>query len=352
MPIPSEKLKTIIASGVKAPSGDNCQPWIFRQEGDSLLLLNDRGKDTSLYNVSNTASLISHGAVLENMRIASLQFGLDIKEELFPNGEEDDLVARLTFVKTDKKPDSLFDSIKKRCTNRSRYTSAPLADNARKALLEAISGYKGAELYIVEDEDDKKAVAKAVCVNDRLLFENRLMHDFLFEHIRWSQKEAEETRDGMDIRTLGLDPVQQRAFRLLKSWVLVRSMNLFGFSRMVPLQSYQLSKGSSALGLLQVKGIGAKDFVRGGSALERVWLTATYNGLSFQPMTGITFLLNRLYFADGKGLSDSHIKLISETGARLKKVFPLSDNKAMIMIFRIGRAHPPKVVSLRRDFVF
>lgn len=350
MQIPLDTLKAITSYGVMAPSGDNCQPWIFKQEGNSLLLLNDKGKDTSLYNVKNTASLISHGAVLENIRIASLQFGFEFEEELFPMGEGEDVIARLTFHKTGKKPESLFHSIEKRCTNRLKYSSTPLTENTRETLFDSVAGFNGAELFLAESKAEKDIVAKALCVNDRLLFENRSMHDFLFEHIRWNQKEAEKTRDGMDIRTLGLDPIQRRAFKLLRSWAFVSTMNLFGFSRMVPMQSYLLSRGSAAIGLLQIDGVSARDFVRGGAALERLWLTAAGNGLSFQPMTGITFLLNRLNFASGIGLSDKHKELVSEAGKKLKKVFPLSDKKAMIMIFRIGFSKKPGVVSLRREF--
>ena len=348
MQIAAEALNSIIEYGVNAPSGDNCQPWIFKRDGEKLYIINNETRDTSLYNVKNTASFIAHGALIENMQIAAEGLGYEMTAVLFPHGDKDRVVAAVQFKKATKKVDNLLPFIKKRCTNRWPYKRVRLENKSRELLQANAKEVKAGDLNLIENQKEKETIARAVSLNDRLLFENRRLHDFLFDHIRWNKKEAEATRDGMDIGTLGLNPIQARLFRILKSWQAVKALNLFGFSRIVPFQSYKLCMNSSALGLILVHEKSPEAFVLGGRLLERIWLTATSLNLSFQPMTGITFLIHRLYMDDGIELANNHKRLIKRAEEDLKKVFPIDKDKAMIMLFRIGYAPPPPVLSLRR----
>jgi len=347
MRLPDRDLEKILALSIKAPSGDNCQPWRFAGHGEGLWLLIDPARDSSLYNVRDTASHIASGALIENMALAAPSLGYELKAELFPQKRPKDAVALLSFEKTAPRQDELLPFIDKRCTNRWPYRKAPLPDGAKEKLGKAAGAVRFGHLRLAVSDDEKKTVAKAASINDRLLFENRLMHDFLFSQIRWSVEEAERTMDGLDARTLGLDALQTRLFRLLGPWPVLRALNLAGFSRVVPMQSYMLCKDSSAMGLVHVDGKGVDSFVNGGRLMQRVWLTAASLGLSFQPMTGLTFLVNRLRLAGGEGLSEKHRELVRTAEALLKTVFPLEERESMIMLFRLGYG-PEPVKSLRR----
>ena len=346
MQIPKNDLERIVRYGVKAPSGDNCQPWRFVLRGGELCVLFDPARDTSLYNVRDTASLIACGALIENMSLAAPSIGYRLKVDLFSKGI-DNAVATIRFENAPKADDPLLPFIEKRCTNRWPYRKAVLSPEAVSKLKDAAKALRGGELSIVESGPGKKAVAKAASVNDRLLFENRRMHDFLFSQMRWTVEEVVRTGDGLDVRTLGLNAVQSRLFRLLTPWKAVQALNVLGFSRVLPMQSYMLCKGSSALGLVQMDGTGPESFVNGGRLLQRVWLTAASLGLSFQPMTGITFLLHRLHLAGGEDLSPTHRALVRAAETSLKDVFPIREGRSMIMLFRAGYG-PKPVMSLRR----
>ncbi|MBI5469149.1 MAG: nitroreductase [Deltaproteobacteria bacterium] len=346
MKIDEDILNSIIEYGVKAPSGDNCQPWRFRFDKDRLLIINDEARDTSLYNVRNIASFVAHGALLENMQIAAVSFGYDMAAVLFPKGEKNSVIAAVEFKRSQAKADELFPYIRKRCTNRWPYLRVELEENITRALREEAMSFPGGEVFLAGGEREKKIIAGAASLNDRLLFENRRLHDFLFDHIRWTEKEAKETRDGLDIMTLGLNPVQRRLFKALKSWEFVKTLNRVGLSRLVPMQTYKLIKGSSAVGLVAMKGTSPESFVAGGRLLERVWLRATSLGLSFQPITGSTFLIQRLYLTDGEGLDNAHKDLLLGAEKELKRVFPIEKDNAIIMLFRVGYASTP-VLSLR-----
>jgi nitroreductase len=353
MAIDEARLLKIIASGVKAPSGDNCQPWRFKWQAERLFLYNEEDRDTSLYNTLNTASFIAHGALIENMDIAAKEAGLRMTVELFPDGEESPVIACIRFEYGTVEKDPLYPFIETRCTNRESYKARELEVSVRESLQETASEAEesGGSLTLIEDKAPKLIASKVASLNDRLLFENQELHDFLFAHIRWTKEEAEATGDGMDIRTFGLNPMESRIFKLLENWSTVKFMNLFGLSRMLPGKTNKACNGSSAMGLIQMNGLSPESFVLGGRLLERIWLKAASLGLAFQPMTGVPLLIQRLYLEADSGLNETHKTLLRRAETGLKRIFPLSREKAIIMLFRVGYAETPRARSLRRDVV-
>lgn len=360
--IPKDILSRIVEAGTWAPSGDNCQPWRFTWDGQKLLLLNVPERDTSLYNSRQRASFIAHGAVLENMDIAARSHGYSMRPTLFPvrqnassKEEQSSLIASIEFQKRPREDDPLLPFITKRVTNRNPYKKRkPIDKEVIAALMSIPTGKNIEELYLEKTREKMRLLAKAVAIHDRMLFENENLHHFVFEHIRWSEKESSRTKDGMPIKTMGLNSLQIPAFKLLRNWGLVSFLNIFGLSRMLPFQSYKLCLGSSAMGLIQMPGATPEDFVLGGRILQRLWLTATKHGLAFHPMTGITFLIQRFYLDREPDFSEAHKKLLEKAWGCLQSIFPVDRSKGMIMLFRIGYASMPPVRAPRKavDDVF
>ncbi len=346
--ISEEHVVKIIHSGILAPSGDNCQPWQVYFHESKLYLKNIETRDRSLYNTKNIASFIAFGAMIENMDMTAKSLGYDMSVALFPYGENSQIVAVLDFSVAESKDDPLLRFLDKRCVNRKKYKPKKLEPDARNILLADASDFKDAELHVIEDDDRKRKMSKIISINDRILFENRNLHSFLFDHLRWSRKEVESSRDGMSIESLELGKGQSSMFKLLSSWNMVRFLNIIGFSRSVPLQSYFLCKGSSALCMLLMKGKGEEIYVNGGRLIQRLWLTATSLGLSFHPMTGVSLLIQRLRMGvKNQDLSMAHQKILRNLEERLKEIIPLDENKSMIMTFRVGYADLPSDKSLR-----
>jgi hypothetical protein len=342
-----EDSRRIAAAGILAPSGDNCQPWQIFFDRDSFHLVVIPERDLSLYNTNNIASFVAFGAMIENMTIAARSLGYAISTTLFPKGTAVPLVASLKCTRSEVFRDPLLSFVSERCVNRKPYKHIKLAPGARDSLMTAVSGYRYAKLHLLEESSEKKEFAGILSLNDRILFENRELHDFLFEHLRWTRKQLEESKDGMTIESLELGRFQAEMMKLLSSWSVVRIFNSFGFSKFIHLQSYELCKGSSALCLLLHEGTEFDSYVNGGRVLQRIWLTATSLGVALHPMTGITFLLYRLYNGSS-GLSDGHRKLLSGIDEKMKRLLSLSETRSIIMAFRIGYADPPSDKSVRR----
>src|SRR3989344_376226 len=124
-----EDIKKILEYAITAPSGDNCQPWRFSYTEGLLDVFNDPNSDTSLYSWGQRASLVSHGALLQNIILASLELGYEAKIQFFPKQEDLNYVARVTFINlNNKRNEGVISNITKRVTNRKIYEKKKLAD--------------------------------------------------------------------------------------------------------------------------------------------------------------------------------------------------------------------------------
>jgi len=337
----------ILECGALAPSGDNLQPWLVTQRGDTLHVSIDQSRDRSLYNVGYRASLIALGAMIENMVIAGGESGFDVKVALSPDSPGALPSASLGFQRAAVPADALFPCIARRSTNRKPYAKGFIPRPTLDSLRAAIPTGRSAELRIVEDARQKRIVARAASLNDRLLFTVRPLHDTFFETIRWTEEDAKTSRDGLFIKTLELGPVGP-GFKAMRSWAVVRAGNALGASLTAPLHSYRTFLRSAAFGFLQMGDASHDSYVEGGRFLERIWLTATLLGLSFQPMAGMLYLLPYLSSQGEHPFGKRQLALLEKADALFRQVLPLDSHKAAIMLFRVGYSAPPSARSLRR----
>src|SRR5690242_14623736 len=112
--IPQEQIIKILECGSKAPSGENCQPWLVRIILDGIELFNDPSKDESLYNFGQRGSMVALGAFLENTLIAARTFGFEYQVNLFPDPQNLNFVARVIYKPSPAAADALYDSISRR----------------------------------------------------------------------------------------------------------------------------------------------------------------------------------------------------------------------------------------------
>jgi nitroreductase len=351
--VPLEVVSAAVQAGIQAPSGDNCQPWRFRWDGECLRILFLPERAESLYDIRSAASWISLGAVIANVTLAAAQAGFALTVDLFPTGELPGAVTRIRFHAGAVSADPLAEAIATRCVNRRPYRAEPLPFGVREEL-QGLATTAGARLSWIETEPAKRRVAALAAENDRILFENRALHDGLYRWIRWSPAEAERRRDGMPAAALELAAIERPGMRILGSWRWARLAAGLGITRGLPLRARAIYRRSAAIALLSVRGDGPEDFVRGGEVLERIWLSATRHGMAFQPITGITFLLLRRRLTDGEGLSAPHRALLDRVDSEFKRLYPESAGESPIMLFRLGMSPSPSGRSprLRLEQVF
>lgn len=338
-------IRTILEGAINAPSGDNSQPWRFRIGESDVTIYNVADADETQYNFRQRGSYVAHGALIENIRLVAATFGFDGSASLFPG--EPAATARITFAARHGSPDPLASAVPRRATNRKPYRSRPLAAADRAALSLAAAAIAGTELRLVESPAELDAIARSVSVNERLLMENRALHDFLFGMIRWTRRE-EAARPGLYIDTMELPSPVRLLFRFVVChWPVVRALNLIGFSRFIPTRSAPVYRASSAFGAIILAGDTDADFIAAGRAFERVWLAATAAGLALQPTAALPYLVQRLNAGAAGAFSVAEQDLIRGAYAPIARAFGLSGAEHIAMLFRLGYADAPSATSAK-----
>ena len=337
-------LQDILALAVNAPSGDNAQPWKFKIDGETISIFNIPDKDGTLYNYKQRGSLVSHGAIIENINIIAKQFGLMVNIEILPG--EVDCTAKIVFADGESMPQELFEAIPLRSTNRKPYEKKLLLPEHKGMLLSSAKD-AGGELRLVEDAEVMKVLSTALSLNEQLLMENRELHDFLFGMIRWT-KEEEKQASGLYVKTMEFPvPVQLLLKFVVVHWKATTFLNKIGLSKAIPKQSSALYTASSAFGAICIRDISDRSFIEGGRALQRVWLTATKLGLSLQPVTALPYLMQRIESRDTRSLSHEHISLIQKAYSYIHTAFVLKGEEKIALLFRIGYGDKPTATSMK-----
>lgn len=339
----------VVKAALQAPSGDNCQPWRFVWDGRQLAVQFVGARAESLYDVDHAASWIALGAALTNMHIAARHLGVQmVDQQLLLDNAAHETVVRLTLQPCAPVDQPLFPAIYTRCVNRRAYHATPLTSIMRDELLALASNTTGVRLDLAETSEHKTLLASLAAGNERLLFENRRLHDGLYQWLRWTSDETLRTGDGMPIASLELHAVERPGFRLLGSWPAARAAAATRLTHLLPLRTQQVYRRSAAIGLLSVSGGRPEDFVRGGELLQRLWLTAAMRGLAFQPITGMICLWWRCRRLHGEGLSPRHRQLVENAARVLERLFPEGMRQTPLMLFRVGYADAPTGRALRQ----
>ena len=348
-----EIITSIIADAVHAPSGENAQPWKFAVQGNTLFLFNKKDDENIFFNGNEIASNFSHGAVLEIITISASHYGYRTNITLFPKNVEVDFtfkdgdtspIASITFIEETISEDTLYPYITERCTNRNSYKNMVLTPHETQELLDACENEDLGDCTIINNRNRLRELAKVVSNNERLIFENKTLHDFLYRHIIWNKKD-ENKSSGFYIKTLESSIMKILTMKMLKSWTLVSFLNtFFNFGKVIALISQIKYTNSGSFGLISVNGNSPSDYIKAGRTAERVWLTATKLGLSMQPSTGILYLQKNLKQSSSH-FSPKNILMIEETCKSIATIFDDHDN--LCMLFRIGHAKRPKDVATR-----
>lgn len=348
-----ELIEKVVRIAVNAPSGHNCQPWIFTAEDGALYLYNDPSRDSTLFNDKQKGSLISHGAVIENLAIAASHFGYEAKISLFPEGESSNLVAIIGFSET-KHPyayDYLFSEILARTTNRKAYRQEKLKSEDTTEVYALINDpLSYPSVILLENRDDITQASRLFSVGDRILFDNYHLHRSLFSIVNWDAKQEEERKRGLYLGTKELPkPVQVFFKHFVRHWTLMRAFSFFDFPKKMAEKRRILYSYCSAIGLVIAENDSPASFVKAGRSLQRFWLKVSALGLSFQPISvGLLYLGQRTIIENPIELSSRQYRYIKEAYSGIVKLFKIRTSVPAFS-FRIGYSTPPTARSMKRS---
>lgn len=345
-----ENIKNILEIAVNAPSGENSQPWRFEVEGNKIHIFNVPGRSHSLYIFEQKGSMIAHGALIENILITAPVFGYNATIVLLPDDANHNFIATISLdeaLSIKQEDESLYPCIVKRATNRKSYRRVPLKQEQLKDLENTAHEIGASGIVFIQDPKRMKDVARAGSVYEQVMFSNRSIHIFFFEHIIWTKKEETEKKIGLYIKTLELPPFAHIILKLLRHWAVMSLLNKLEAAKIIAKVNAAKDATASAMAVISVKNNSLRDFIVAGRLMQRLWLKITKMGLSAQPIAGTLFFMHAITEGEAPKFASSHVVLIRNAYAKIKDAFGLGDD-VPVMVLRIGNGEEPSAKASKK----
>jgi len=349
--MPESAITEIVKAGIAAPSGGNAQPWKFAYTEKGLFIFHDLHFSHSLLDFNNLGSYVAVGASIENISIKAAVLGYDIIPEYFPIKDDNRIVARISFKKAEASPlkKYLEAGIGMRVTNRDQVAKETVSQDILSKITSSIQSYNGAELHLIEDENQMREIGKLLATTEMLrILHPRGHYDTFTNELRWTPEEIKQKADGLDVNSLGASTAELAALKVASDTDAISFLRNLHRGHAFTKAVNKSVSFSSALGVITMPEYSDLDFLLGGRALERIWIEANLAGLSFQPIAQLVFMLARLKQGNGIDMDDYYKKEFTKIGNAFYDLLPQLKGKQPVFIFRLSKGGTPKVRSLRR----
>lgn len=338
------ELRGLIEAALRAPNGDNTQPWAFSPHpaGFDVHLVPERS--ASVFDPDDLASRMALGALLETARLAGGPVGLRVSWQLDPEPGMRHCWARVAIARGEPATEDLASAIDRRESNRLPFEETPLTAAEQSGLAGEARTPVGVRL--ITDRRHVESVAAMVGRAEIVRVENREAHENLHRWLRWTPAEAAATRDGLDVRTLGLTPHERWSLRLMKPWWFMSALRPLA----APLMTHHAREGvmrSGALIALSVRELDRASAVSVGITMQRVWLRATLLGLAMSPLAALPLFYQQV--VRGHPAFAHRADELTRLQGELEGLAGLGPGERVAMLLRTGHATPTPVRSLRRN---
>ncbi len=329
-PAPAQAVDAVVHAARLAPSGGNTQPWFFGHD-DAELRIELDPEQTSTLDVAFRGSYVAIGAALFNARVAAARHGILGPAEIFPDGQEASFAARLRFGDHDDPSlAAMYEAMVQRVSNRHLTEPKPLPDDVAPSLRTAARA-EGADALVIDDRSSLADIGELLGESDRLRYLTEHLHRDMMRELRWPG--VDDLNWGLDVRTLELDAADLAKLGVARRTDVMELLADQDLGRALGESARDRFNTASGVVVVNIGGSAPSDYVRGGQAVERVWIEAERQGLAVQAMSPVFIFavddgdyeelsprfadrLRRLRhdFAELTGLGGSDIALVMRIG--------------------------------------
>ncbi|SMD03367.1 Rv1355c family protein [Pedobacter africanus] len=345
-----ELIATLIAAAGKAPSGGNNQPWHWHYRQGTLHLFMNRKVSGAYLDPDYISSYTSLGAAIENLLLEAAVKGLVVNWQFTPEHfpEHIALFSFKTGGQASEQEKSLAAQIANRHTNRNAGLTQEISETDLQELQNTIGGSE-INLQWLKGAEEKTALGEISGEADLLrMFIPAAHHDFIVKEMRWTKEEITETEDGIGINTLDLSNNDQIGLRLMKDERAVQFLKkIKGGSAFKKLALKQF-QSSPAIGLITLPESNPLNYLKGGMAVEKMWLAATALGYQIHPVNVPLIFFYKNNFQELNDLSEENRNQIFNLHQKFKHLFKITDNIAEIFLFRIFKAESSPQRTIRK----
>lgn len=344
-------VRKLVEAAVRAPSFGNRQPWRFVYGEGALRIHHDPSRDSGANDeFGRQMACIAIGAAIENIDIVAGSGGQSTTMALFPAPGDPTLVAELRLAPRPGGPhqDPLVEEIGRRVTNR-RPGTRPHLSPVHGQVLASAARERGAKLQLCNERQLLDELAKVLADAERLRLLCPTLHAELMQSLRWTPAEAEQTRDGMPVESYATGPADVAILQLARSPQVASILRDVGGGSGLTATVAPVIASSAAVGLLTIPGTDPTAFVRGGRAMQQMWLTASALGLALHPINTLVAMFARAERYQGAGLDKQEMAAVLELRERFTRFFTVSMNDAEVLLFRLSYTDGAPERSMRRD---
>ncbi|EHR62328.1 Rv1355c family protein [Saccharomonospora cyanea] len=336
---PASDVETIVRAGQLAPSAGNCQPWRIAARNGAVRVELDE-KYTSAIDVGFRASYVAIGAAVQNMRIAAAARAVLGDVELFP---DDSAVAVLSLGdgRTKRLADA-YEPMLRRVTNRQAVDPDRAVPDEVLATLTAEAREHGGELAVVTGGQAATTAGEIIASADRVRYLVPDLHREMVSEMRDPRVESVER--GLDVRSLELG-VGAPVLDLVRRADVMAELAGTDDPATRGLQGRALVASYPALVAVLTPGGEPIDYVRGGQAVESVWIAATAAGLSARP--AVPLFLYARHDAELASLGGRYADELAVMRRDLYTALGVPEGREIALLLLLGYAPEPSAISLR-----
>lgn len=189
----------MVEQAIKAPSGHNTQPWLFKINDSSIEIHPNLDKSLSIVDFDNRELFISLGCATENICISASYKGY---ETHVSSNDEGVITINMTQCNSINS-NPLFKQIAIRQTNRSIYNGNDIPIDTIE-ILRAIPVEPGVNVHFYKSYTPKfDSISTYIYRGNTIQMQDKAFKDELRNWMRYNKKHQNETNDGLSYAVFG-----------------------------------------------------------------------------------------------------------------------------------------------------
>ncbi len=258
----------MVSYAIKAPSGHNAQPWLFELHNDKIIILPNFAKTLPAVDPDNRELFISLGCAAENLCLAASALQYRTTVDVDSTG-----CISVHLQKSDNvTPDTLFDQIEKRQTNKSVYNGKKISDDTLFKIVQQTQTAENNIYAWAKNTTEFEQLTYFVIQGNLLQMNDKAFKEELLSWIRFNKKHAENTNDGISYAVMGAPDLPKSITETIVKFALnPKSQNKTDLKKI---------DSSSHLFLLASRENNIASWIATGRTLQRLLLTLTQNDIA------------------------------------------------------------------------
>ncbi len=336
------RLRDILHTAQRAPSGGNVQPWSMTIDQRALVIRLDPSRSTRM-DVRYRGSLVAIGAALYNARVAAARHELLGGHRTVCGTCLEDTAAVLDLSPGGSSPVAeLYRAVHERVSNRHVGTPGAISDAVLVDLRDR-AGEFGAGIVTVTDDERMARVGEQLGESDRIRLLTPDLHEEMMGELRWP---GEDMSSGLDVRTLELDESDLAKLAVARRADVMAQLGDWDAGRALGEPTRERIAAAGAVVVVTAPDRTPAGWIAAGQAVEAVWIAAERAGLAVQPISPVFLFADDA--DDFAGLSERYAVDLAELARDFRRVVGLAD-EPLALVLRLAENPPPSVPSRRRD---